>query len=197
MQGVANISILAMFVMYLLTAIFGYLTFYGKMPSAPQRSEVALICRHDFFSERATCVRIPWSYFPAYVNELWADRVTHSVCLFVERWRGVGAAAHVQPRGLERRPHSVRASGRAGGRHVDCSRGAVSGKIFIHHRHKRGLSRQMEKRWPLVVETRMRLLVLKFLKVILDFYLFNTAFENFVSLLFLITFSSFILRSQH
>lgn len=30
MQNVANISILAMFVMYLLTAIFGYLTFYGK-----------------------------------------------------------------------------------------------------------------------------------------------------------------------
>lgn len=29
MQKVANISILAMFVMYLLTAIFGYLTFYG------------------------------------------------------------------------------------------------------------------------------------------------------------------------
>lgn len=30
MQTVANISILAMFVMYLLTAIFGYLTFYGN-----------------------------------------------------------------------------------------------------------------------------------------------------------------------
>lgn len=30
MQNVANISILAMFVMYLLTALFGYLTFYGK-----------------------------------------------------------------------------------------------------------------------------------------------------------------------
>lgn len=30
MQGVANISIMAMFVMYLLTALFGYLTFYGK-----------------------------------------------------------------------------------------------------------------------------------------------------------------------
>ncbi|XP_008317455.1 sodium-coupled neutral amino acid transporter 3 [Cynoglossus semilaevis] len=33
MQGVANISILAMFVMYLLTAIFGYLTFYGGVES--------------------------------------------------------------------------------------------------------------------------------------------------------------------
>uniref|UniRef100_A0A3Q4BPP7 Amino acid transporter transmembrane domain-containing protein n=1 Tax=Mola mola TaxID=94237 RepID=A0A3Q4BPP7_MOLML len=31
MQGVANISILAMFVMYLLTALFGYLTFYGAV----------------------------------------------------------------------------------------------------------------------------------------------------------------------
>lgn len=30
MQTVANISILAMFVMYGLTAIFGYLTFFGK-----------------------------------------------------------------------------------------------------------------------------------------------------------------------
>ncbi|XP_069503626.1 sodium-coupled neutral amino acid transporter 5 [Ambystoma mexicanum] len=31
MQNVANVSILAMFVMYLLTAIFGYLTFYGNV----------------------------------------------------------------------------------------------------------------------------------------------------------------------
>uniref|UniRef100_A0A8C9TR62 Solute carrier family 38 member 5 n=1 Tax=Scleropages formosus TaxID=113540 RepID=A0A8C9TR62_SCLFO len=30
MQNVANISIVAMFVMYFLTAVFGYLTFYGK-----------------------------------------------------------------------------------------------------------------------------------------------------------------------
>lgn len=33
MQRVANVSILAMFVMYLLTAIFGYLTFYGNVQS--------------------------------------------------------------------------------------------------------------------------------------------------------------------
>ncbi|KAG8002494.1 Sodium-coupled neutral amino acid transporter 3 [Nibea albiflora] len=33
MQRVANISILAMFVMYLLTALFGYLTFYGAVES--------------------------------------------------------------------------------------------------------------------------------------------------------------------
>lgn len=33
MQTVANVSILAMFVMYLLTALFGYLTFYGAVES--------------------------------------------------------------------------------------------------------------------------------------------------------------------
>ncbi|XP_056116817.1 sodium-coupled neutral amino acid transporter 3-like [Rhinichthys klamathensis goyatoka] len=33
MQNISNISILAMFVMYLLTAIFGYLTFYAKVNS--------------------------------------------------------------------------------------------------------------------------------------------------------------------
>ncbi|CAM4716522.1 unnamed protein product [Leuciscus chuanchicus] len=33
MQNISNISILAMFVMYLLTAIFGYLTFYAKAQS--------------------------------------------------------------------------------------------------------------------------------------------------------------------
>ncbi|XP_071333116.1 sodium-coupled neutral amino acid transporter 3-like [Trachinotus anak] len=33
MQRVANVSILAMFVMYLLTALFGYLTFYGAVES--------------------------------------------------------------------------------------------------------------------------------------------------------------------
>lgn len=39
MQNVANISILAMFVMYLLTALFGYLTFYGanNVTNPPQR----------------------------------------------------------------------------------------------------------------------------------------------------------------
>ncbi|XP_073397387.1 sodium-coupled neutral amino acid transporter 5 [Dendrobates tinctorius] len=33
MQNVANISIFAMFVMYLMTALFGYLTFYGQVDS--------------------------------------------------------------------------------------------------------------------------------------------------------------------
>lgn len=38
MQNVANISILAMFIMYLLTAIFGYLTFYGDVNDELLRS---------------------------------------------------------------------------------------------------------------------------------------------------------------
>lgn len=42
MQRVANVSILAMFVMYLLTAIFGYLTFYGMILFIPE-------------SQRSTC----------------------------------------------------------------------------------------------------------------------------------------------
>ncbi|KAG8537797.1 hypothetical protein GDO81_023822 [Engystomops pustulosus] len=33
MQNVANVSIFAMFVMYLMTALFGYLTFYGEVDS--------------------------------------------------------------------------------------------------------------------------------------------------------------------
>lgn len=53
MQNVANISILAMFVMYLLTAIFGYLTFYGAVESEllhtyssvnPQSVDVLILC---------------------------------------------------------------------------------------------------------------------------------------------------------
>lgn len=35
MQKVANLSILAMFLMYLLTALFGYLTFFGKIRDGP------------------------------------------------------------------------------------------------------------------------------------------------------------------
>ncbi|TNN74824.1 Sodium-coupled neutral amino acid transporter 3 [Liparis tanakae] len=33
MQSVANVSVMAMFIMYLLTALFGYLTFYGAVES--------------------------------------------------------------------------------------------------------------------------------------------------------------------
>lgn len=31
MQNVSNLSILTMLIMYMLSALFGYLTFYGKM----------------------------------------------------------------------------------------------------------------------------------------------------------------------
>lgn len=34
MQNVANVSFLAMFIMYLLAALFGYLTFNGESPPA-------------------------------------------------------------------------------------------------------------------------------------------------------------------
>ncbi|KAF6721180.1 Sodium-coupled neutral amino acid transporter 3 [Oryzias melastigma] len=48
MQKVANISILAMFVMYLLTALFGYLTFYSKSPVTHLRAsgplDVLILC---------------------------------------------------------------------------------------------------------------------------------------------------------
>ncbi|XP_043102425.1 sodium-coupled neutral amino acid transporter 5 [Puntigrus tetrazona] len=48
MQNVANISILAMFVMYLLTAIFGYLTFYGTVDSELlkmySRNDTLMLC---------------------------------------------------------------------------------------------------------------------------------------------------------
>ncbi|TRY66846.1 hypothetical protein DNTS_033020 [Danionella cerebrum] len=48
MQNVANISILAMFVMYLLTAIFGYLTFYGKVQSELlnmyEKNDILMLC---------------------------------------------------------------------------------------------------------------------------------------------------------
>lgn len=46
MQKVANISIAAMFVMYLLTAIFGYLTFYGKMNFS--KNEIHHPCEFHF-----------------------------------------------------------------------------------------------------------------------------------------------------
>ena len=63
MQTVANISILAMFVMYLLTALFGYLTFYGKelFTSESQRllcSDVVSFQMNDLLVGRAR------TYFP-------------------------------------------------------------------------------------------------------------------------------------
>lgn len=35
MQNIGNVSILGMFIMYFLTATFGYLTFYGETSTLP------------------------------------------------------------------------------------------------------------------------------------------------------------------
>lgn len=54
MQNVANISILAMFVMYLLTALFGYLTFYGAVESELLHTYI----RVDPLDVLVLCVRL-------------------------------------------------------------------------------------------------------------------------------------------
>nr|XP_023693121.1 sodium-coupled neutral amino acid transporter 5-like isoform X2 [Paramormyrops kingsleyae] len=53
MQRVANISVLAMFVMYLLTAVFGYLTFYDKV-----ESELLHTYKGDNADHLILCVRL-------------------------------------------------------------------------------------------------------------------------------------------
>ncbi|XP_048877810.1 sodium-coupled neutral amino acid transporter 3-like [Brienomyrus brachyistius] len=53
MQRVANISVLAMFVMYLLTAVFGYLTFYDKVDS-----ELLHTYKGDIADNLILCVRL-------------------------------------------------------------------------------------------------------------------------------------------
>ncbi|XP_054631422.1 sodium-coupled neutral amino acid transporter 3-like [Dunckerocampus dactyliophorus] len=54
MQNVANISILAMFIMYLLTALFGYLTFYGAVESELLHTYI----RVDPLDVLVLCVRL-------------------------------------------------------------------------------------------------------------------------------------------
>lgn len=54
MQNVANISILAMFVMYLLTALFGYLTFFGAVESELLHTYI----RVDPLDVLVLCVRL-------------------------------------------------------------------------------------------------------------------------------------------
>jgi len=51
MQNVANISVMAMFIMYLLTALFGYLTFYGKRLFTPEskRSPCSEVVKGNIF----------------------------------------------------------------------------------------------------------------------------------------------------
>ncbi|XP_072571320.1 sodium-coupled neutral amino acid transporter 5-like [Paramormyrops kingsleyae] len=53
MQRVANISVLAMFLMYLLTAVFGYLTFYDKV-----ESELLYTYKGDSADHLILCVRL-------------------------------------------------------------------------------------------------------------------------------------------
>lgn len=54
MQNVANVSILAMFVMYLLTALFGYLTFFGAVESELLHTYI----RVDPLDVLVLCVRL-------------------------------------------------------------------------------------------------------------------------------------------
>ncbi|XP_068567744.1 sodium-coupled neutral amino acid transporter 3-like isoform X2 [Cebidichthys violaceus] len=54
MQNVANVSILAMFVMYLITALFGYLTFYGNVESELLHT----YSRVDTLDVLVLCVRV-------------------------------------------------------------------------------------------------------------------------------------------
>ncbi|XP_062975571.1 sodium-coupled neutral amino acid transporter 5 [Elgaria multicarinata webbii] len=54
MQNVANVSILAMFSMYLLTAIFGYLTFYGSVEAEMLHTYI----RVDPMDKLILCVRL-------------------------------------------------------------------------------------------------------------------------------------------
>lgn len=101
MQNVANISILAMFVMYLLTAIFGYLTFYGN---GLEKQRVLIRWMGDLLS---------------LINE----RLCFRRC-------GVRAAAHLQSGGPPGRPRALRAPGCAGGRHPHRSCGSFPSKDF-------------------------------------------------------------------
>ncbi|KAJ6655323.1 hypothetical protein lerEdw1_005515 [Lerista edwardsae] len=54
MQNIANVSILAMFVMYLLTATFGYLTFYGKVEAEMLHTYIEV----DSLDRLILCVRL-------------------------------------------------------------------------------------------------------------------------------------------
>lgn len=54
MQNIANVSILAMFVMYLLTALFGYLTFFGAVESELLHTYI----RVDPLDVLVLCVRL-------------------------------------------------------------------------------------------------------------------------------------------
>lgn len=52
MQNVSNLSILTMLIMYMLSALFGYLTFYGKeeITQPQQRKGEGKKMQTDYFS---------------------------------------------------------------------------------------------------------------------------------------------------
>ncbi|KAL1269872.1 hypothetical protein QQF64_032161 [Cirrhinus molitorella] len=94
MQKVANISISAMFVMYLLTAIFGYLTFYGNVKSEllemySQKDTLMLCVRLAVLI--AVTLTVPVVLFPirrAILQLLdkpftWCRHISIAVCLLI------------------------------------------------------------------------------------------------------------------
>lgn len=55
MQNVSNLSILTMLIMYMLSALFGYLTFYGKRNTTQKQSRSTLTTDHKYiFREKQT-----------------------------------------------------------------------------------------------------------------------------------------------
>lgn len=80
MQNVSNLSILAMFIMYMLSALFGYLTFYGKSNSLTNRKNgmigFCLFCSaFPFFC----LARIP--IFPFLQSQYFSQTALLSLCI--------------------------------------------------------------------------------------------------------------------
>ncbi|XP_072537836.1 sodium-coupled neutral amino acid transporter 3 [Salminus brasiliensis] len=85
MQNIANVSILAMFIMYLLTAIFGYLTFYGSVGEELLKSysttDTLMLCVR-FAVLVAVTLTVPVVLFPirrAILQLLFPDKPFHWV----------------------------------------------------------------------------------------------------------------------
>ncbi|XP_026121206.1 sodium-coupled neutral amino acid transporter 5-like [Carassius auratus] len=87
MQNVANISILAVFVMYLLTAIFGYLTFYGNVESELlnmySKNDTLMLCVRLAVLIAVT-LTVPVALFPLLFPDKpfhWVRHISIAVCL--------------------------------------------------------------------------------------------------------------------
>lgn len=80
MQNVSNLSILAMLIMYMLSALFGYLTFYGKSNSLTNRKNgtigFCLFCSALLFFCLA---RIP--IFPFLQSQYFSQTALLSLCI--------------------------------------------------------------------------------------------------------------------